>query len=101
MAEIQTRIQVLNAMSANYQNLLGVARTTTASERATTMEALVENLERTVPDVAAATPPALQMSNLPADPSSASYGIMGVISRISTLTRKAQFIDGAISERMS
>jgi hypothetical protein len=96
MAEIQTRIQVLNAMSANYQNLLGVARATTASERATTMEALVENLERTVPDVAAATPPALQMSNLPADPSSASYGTMGMISRISTLTRKAQFIDGAI-----
>ncbi|HXJ89787.1 MAG TPA: hypothetical protein VMS18_23435 [Candidatus Binatia bacterium] len=96
MVEIRSRIQVLKAMSASYQNLLGFVQTATADpERAANMAALVENLERTVPDVSAAAPLS-QTSNVSADSSRAPYGIMGMISRVSTLARKERAIDGVI-----
>src|SRR5882724_957674 len=68
MADIRSRIQLLEAMSANYQNLIGFVRIASADpDRGTNMAALVENLERTVPDASAADAPA-QASNIPADP---------------------------------
>ena len=96
VAEIRSRIQLLKAMSANYQILLGFVRTaSTDPDRATNMAALVENLERTVPDISAAVSPS-QTSNFPADPLPSPYGIMGMIFRVSTLARKERVIDGVI-----
>jgi transcriptional regulator of acetoin/glycerol metabolism len=46
MADMRSRIQLLEAMSANYQNLLGFVRTASAiPDRSANMAALVENLE--------------------------------------------------------
>lgn len=99
MVEIRSRIQVLKAMSANYDNLLSFAQTASnAPDGTTSMAALVENLERTVPDVSAAAPSPLPTSNIPADASRAPYGIMGMISQVSGLARKEQVID-AITQR--
>jgi len=96
MVEIRSRIQVLKAMSASYQNLLGFVQTATADpERAANMAVLLENLERTVPDVSAAAPLS-QTSNVSADSWRPPYGIMGMISRVSTLARKERAIDGVI-----
>jgi len=96
IAEIRSRVELLNAVSANYQTLLGFVRTASAdSDRATNMAALVENLERTVPDVSSGVP-SPQTLNIPADPSRPSYGIMGMISGVSTLARKERVIDGVI-----
>ena len=68
MADIRSRIQLLEAMSANYQDLLGFARTANAiPDRSANMATLVENLERTVPEVSAAGP-ASQTATIPPDP---------------------------------
>jgi hypothetical protein len=96
MADMRSRIQLLEAMSANYQNLLGFVRTASAiPDRSANMAALVENLERTVPEVSAAGP-ASQTMNISADPSRASYGIVGIISQVSTMARKERVIDAVI-----
>jgi hypothetical protein len=96
MAEIRSRIQLLEAMSANYQNLIGFVRTASAiPDRSANMAALVENLERTVPDVSAAGP-ASQTMNIPADPSRAPYGIVGMLSQVATMARKERVVDGVI-----
>jgi len=98
MAAIRSRMHLLEAMSANYQNLLGFVRSASADpDRATNIAALVENLERTVPEVSAAGP-SLQTSNIPADPSRAPYGIMGMISQVATIARKERIIDGVIEQ---
>jgi len=94
MDEIRKRMQLLSVMSADYQHLLDYVRTATADpDRPTSMAALLENLERTVPDVFAA---ALATGNIPVDPSRAPYGIMGMISRVGTLAGKERVIDAAI-----
>jgi len=96
MAEVRSRIQLLEAMSANYQNLLGLVRTAIAiPDRSANMAALVENLERTVPEVSDAGP-ASQTMNIPADPSRPSYGIVGIITQVSTMARKERVIDAVI-----
>jgi hypothetical protein len=96
MADMRSRIQLLQAMSANYQNLLGFVRTASAiPDRSANMAALVENLERTVPEISAAGP-AFQTMNISADPSRASYGIVGMISQVSTMARKERVIDAVI-----
>ena len=95
-SQIERRIQVLGAMSADYQTLLRFVRTASADpDRATNLAALVENLERTVPDVSAAASPS-QTSNIPDDPSRATSGIVGMISQVSALGRKERLIDGLI-----
>ena len=96
MADIRSRIQLLEAMSANYQNLLGFVRTASAiPDRSANMAALVENLARTVPEVSAAGP-ASQTMNIPADPSRAPYGIVGMISQVATMARKERVLYGVI-----
>jgi hypothetical protein len=96
MAESQSRIELLKAMSANYDELIGFVRTASAEpDGVTNMAVLVENLERTVPGVSEAAPPS-QTSNFPAEASRASHGIMGMISRASILARKEQIIQGTI-----
>src|SRR4029077_15829855 len=96
MADVRSRIQLLEAMSANYQNLLGFVRTASAiPERSANMAALVENLERTVPDVSA-TGPASPTMNMPAELSRARYGIVGMISEVATMARKERVLDGVI-----
>ena len=96
MAEIRSRIQLLEAMSENYQNLIGFVRTASAiPDRSANMAALVENLARTVPEVSAAGP-ASQTMNIPADPSRAPYGIVGMISQVATMARKERVLDGVI-----
>jgi len=98
MADIRSRIQLLETMSANYQNLLGFVRTASADpDRAANMAALVENLERTVPDVSASDPPS-QTLNIPAEPSRPLYGIMGMISQVATIARKERVIRGVIEQ---
>ncbi len=96
MADVRSRIQLLEAMSANYQNLLGFVRTASAiPDRSANMAALVENLERTVPEVSAAGT-ASQTMNIAADPSRAPYGIVGMISQVATMARKERVLDGVI-----
>jgi hypothetical protein len=98
MAEVRKRIQLLETMSANYQNLLTFVQTASADpDRATNMGALVENLERTVPDVSATNSPS-QTSNMPADFSRVPYGIMGTIAQVVTITRKERVIGGVIEQ---
>lgn len=82
-------------MSADCQDLLGFTRAAIADPNQTTsLEALVEDLERTFPDLSGANPSS-QTTKFPLDPSRASRGIMGLISRVSSLERKEQFIEGA------
>src|SRR6202035_3041701 len=96
MADIRSRIQLLEAMSANYQNLLGFVRTASAiPDRSANMAALVENLERTVPEVSAAGPPSPAV-NVAADVSRAPYGIVGMISQVTTMARNERVLDGVI-----
>jgi hypothetical protein len=96
MAEIKRRVQLLSAMSANYQALLGFIRTATVDpDRPTDLAEVVENLEGTVPDVSASAPSPI--SNMPADPSRAPSGIVGMLSRVSAIARKQRLIDGAIA----
>jgi len=96
IAETRIRIQLLNTISANYQNLEDFVRTASAdSAPGANLAALVEDLERTVPE-ASADPEAPKMSNIPADPPRTPYGIMGRISRVSALSRKERHIEVAI-----
>ena len=96
MAEIQSRIGLLNAMSGNCEELLSFVRTTSGqSDSVTNMAALVESLERTVPGVSIAILPS-QTSNFAAESPPASYGIVGMISRTSTVAHKKQIVDGLI-----
>jgi hypothetical protein len=96
MAEIRSRIELLQAMAASYEELLGFVRTASAGpDGVADMAALVENLERTVPGLSVAAFPS-QSSNLPTEASRPSYGIMGMISRASMVARKEQVIDGVI-----
>jgi len=96
MADIRSRIQLLEVMSANYQDLLGFARIASAiPDRSANMAGLVENLERIVPEVSAAGS-ASQTMNIPADPSRAPYGIGGMISQVATTNRKEQVLDAVI-----
>jgi AcrR family transcriptional regulator len=96
MTEIRSRIELLQAMAANYEQLLGFVRTATVGpDGVTDMTALVENLERTVPGLSVAAFPS-QASNLPTEASRPSHGIMNMISRASMVARKEQVIDGVI-----
>src|SRR5260370_14717341 len=83
-------------MSGNYQTLFGLVRTARAIPyRYVNIAALVENLERTVPEVSAAGT-ASQTMNIAADPSRAPYGIVGMISQVSTMARKERVLDEVI-----
>jgi hypothetical protein len=96
MADMRSRIQLLEAMSANCQNLLGFVRTASAiPDRSANMAALVENLERTVPEIPA-TGSAFQTMNISADPPRSSYGIVSIISQVLTIARKERVIDAVI-----
>ena len=96
MAEIRSRIDLLNAMSGNCEELLSFIRTTSGQpDSVTNMAALVESLERTVPGVSTATLPS-QTSNFAAESPPASHGIVGMISRTSTVAQKKQIVDGLI-----
>jgi hypothetical protein len=98
MFEIRSRIELLQAMGANYEELLGFVRAASAAPNGiTNIATLVENLERTVPGVFVAVPP-LQTSNFPAEASHPPYGIMGMISRASKVAGKEQMIDGVIEQ---
>jgi len=96
MAEIRSRIDLLNAMSGNCEELLSFVRTaSTQSDGVTNMAALVESLERTVPGVSSATLPS-QTSTFAAETPPASHGIVFMISRTSTVAHKQQTVDGLI-----
>src|SRR5581483_10504486 len=95
ITEIRTRIQLLTTITANYRNLADFIRTASASDRQANLAALVDDLERTVPEVSADAG-APKLSNLPADPQRAPYGIMFRISRISALAHRQHNIETAI-----
>ena len=96
IAEIRRRIEALQAMAANYEEMLGFVRTTSGGpDGVTNMAALVENLERTVPGLSAAAS-ASQTPNYSAEASRPPYGIMGLISRASMVARKGHAVDGVI-----
>jgi hypothetical protein len=99
ITEMRARIQLLNTITANYQTLADFVRTASAVSNLDNLAALVENLERTVPEVS--TDATIQKpSNIPADPLWARYGIMGRVSRLFALSRKERYIQTAI-ERTS
>ncbi len=96
ITEMRTRIELLNTISANYRNLADFVRTASANPGPeANLAALVEDLERTVPelsaDATAPTPP-----SIPADPPREPYGIMGRISRLATISRKQHYVATAI-----
>jgi len=94
ITEMRVRIQVLNTISANYQNLADFVRTASAdSDPDANLAALVENLERTVPESADSSAPRL---SIPAEPPRAPNGIVGRISRVLALSRKEHYIETAI-----
>lgn len=96
IGEARLRIQLLNTISANFQNLADFIRTASAdSTPDADLAALVEDLERTVPEVSAGDA-APKTANTPGNPPRAPYGIMGRISRISALSRKEQYVESAI-----
>ena len=96
IAEIQRRIQLLGVMTANYNTLLGFVRNASADPVPdTSLAALVENLERTVPDVPVTARP-VQAPVILADPSRVPAGIMGRISQVSDVARKKRAIDELI-----
>jgi hypothetical protein len=96
MAEIRSRIDLLNAISGNCEELLSFVRTAnTQPDSVTNMAALVESLERTVPGLSSATLPS-QTSNFAAETPPVSHGIVGMISRTSTVAHKQQIVDGLI-----
>lgn len=96
ISEMRTRIELLNTILANCQSLADFVREASANpDRDANLSALVEDLERTVPDLSASpttpTPP-----STPADPPREPYGIMGRISRLSALSRKQHYVERAI-----
>jgi hypothetical protein len=98
IADVRSRIELLKAMSANYEELIGFVRTLSAApDGVTNMAIMVENLERTVPGVSDAAPSqtTAQTSASPAEPSRARHGIMAMISRASILSQKKQTIERA------
>lgn len=95
IAEMRTRIQVLSTISAHYENVADFIRSASVdSNPDDNLAALVEDLERTVPEVSAGAT-AQTPSNIPANPS-APYGIMGGISQVSAFSRKQHYIETAI-----
>ena len=94
--EMRARIELLNTISANYQNLADFVRTASVDSGAdANLTALVEDLERTVPEVSADAG-APRPSNIAAGPLRAPYGIMGRILRVSALSHKEHYIKTAI-----
>jgi hypothetical protein len=88
IAEMRNRIELLKAMAANYEELVGFVRTASAGPaRTTSLATLVGNLESTVPEVSVAAAPRSQTPNIMTEPLQASYGITGMISRISALAQ--------------
>jgi hypothetical protein len=101
ITEMRTRIQLLNTISANYQNLADFVRNASVdSAPDTTLAALVEHLELTVPEISADTAP-LKTSNIPSGSPGAAYGIMGMISRVSALSSKEDCVATAIERTNS
>lgn len=96
ISETRTRIQLLNAISANYENLADFVRTASAdADPDANLAALVEGLERSVPEISAEGG-APKMSNPAADPARAGSGVMGAISRVTALSRKQRNIEATI-----
>jgi len=96
ITEMRTRIQLLNTITANYQNLAEFVRTASAaSDTDAHLSALIADLERTVPEVTAEAS-APRPSNILADAARAPHGIMGRISRIASLSRKQRYIETGI-----
>ncbi|HYZ83548.1 MAG TPA: hypothetical protein VE621_04075 [Bryobacteraceae bacterium] len=96
IADVRSRIQVLKGMSENYDSLVGFIHARGASpDRPTNMADLVDNLERTVPELSG-TAGSSQSVSVPATSSPRPSGIMGSIFDVSELARKRQIIDNAI-----
>ncbi len=96
MGEVRARIQLLNTISANYQNLADFVRSASAeSAPNANLAALVEDLERTIPEASSdAGPP--KLTNIPTDASQLHYGIIGQVSRVLALSRKRRSVQTAI-----
>jgi hypothetical protein len=99
--DTQSRLKLLQAISASLRNLLDFTRATDAGRTETTnLEAFVDGLERTVPEASSSA------SNLPILPSQslsspavfkrAPSGILGQISDVSGVARKLRTLDEAI-----
>ena len=100
ITEMRMRIQLLNTISSSYQNLADFVQTASSdSDLDANLAALVNDLERTVPEVSADAG-APMPSNILADPPPATNGIMGRISRVLALSRKEHYIERSI-ERTS
>jgi len=96
IADLRGRIQLLEAISANYRDLLGFVRTANAvPDRSANMAALVDNLARSVPEIANGGTVSQTVSMQP-DPPHARYGIVGMISQVAVIVRKERVIDGVI-----
>jgi hypothetical protein len=95
IADTQSRLDLLKAISGSFRNLLDFMRTTDASgNQVTDVEAFIDGLERTVPEVSSNAPPAPVVSQRNA-PSSRS-GILGRISDVTTLARKRLTVENTI-----
>lgn len=100
IADTQSRLELLRAISISFQNLLDFARATNAGPtKAADLEAFVESLERTVPEVSSS---ATSTVVLPRTLTSAvadnrpTSGVLGLISGVSIIAKRRQTLDEAI-----
>jgi hypothetical protein len=102
IADTQSRLKLLQAISASSRNLLDFIRATDAGRTDTTdLDALIDGLERTVPEASSNLSgplpivPAQSVSS-PSVLKRAPSGILGRISDVLTLARKGRTLDDAI-----
>jgi hypothetical protein len=101
--DAQSRLTLLQAISASLQNLLNYAQATNAGRNKTTgPEAFVDSLERTVPEASStvSSPPPLAPTpsvDPPGVLKRAPSGILARTSEVSMLARKGRTLDEAIA----
>jgi hypothetical protein len=101
--DTQSRLTLLQAISASLQNLLDYTQATNSGRNQTTdLEAFVDSLERTVPEASATAPsPTVLVPAQSVSPSGvpkpAPSGILARISEVSVLAGKGRTLDEAIA----
>ncbi len=99
IADTQSRLELLEAISTSVQNLLDFARATDARPaQAADLEAFAESLERTVPEASSsgAASGALPRTLTSAADRPATSGILGLISGVSSVAKRRRTVDEAI-----
>jgi Mechanosensitive ion channel len=100
IADTQSRLELLGAISTSYQNLLDFVRETNAGPtEAADLEAFVESLEKTVPEVSSSDTSTVvlpqNLTSAAADKGPAS-GVLGLISGVTSISKRRHALDDSI-----